>query len=109
MEEYSFVELPDMYLVYGTFGERWIGRDGPIAWPPRSPDLTSLDFSVRRHLKSSVYETPIVSEENVVAWILVAVDQLQHKYEVFQRMRDALSRSCVSCIEAGNRTFEQYL
>lgn len=20
------------------FGERWIGRGGPVAWPPRSPD-----------------------------------------------------------------------
>jgi hypothetical protein len=23
---------------------RWIGRGGPIAWPPRLPDLTPLDF-----------------------------------------------------------------
>jgi hypothetical protein len=23
---------------------RWIGRAAPIAWPPRSPDLTPLDF-----------------------------------------------------------------
>ena len=27
-----------------TFPDRWIGRDGPITWPPRSPDITSLDF-----------------------------------------------------------------
>ena len=27
-----------------SFPQRWIGRDGPIAWPPRSPDLTPLDF-----------------------------------------------------------------
>ena len=27
-----------------TFPDRWIGRDGPIPWPPRSPDLTQLDF-----------------------------------------------------------------
>ena len=24
----------------------WIGRGGKIAWPPRSPDVTPLDFSV---------------------------------------------------------------
>jgi hypothetical protein len=24
---------------------RWIGRRGPINWPPRSPDLTPMDFS----------------------------------------------------------------
>ncbi|KAG5892168.1 hypothetical protein JTB14_026406 [Gonioctena quinquepunctata] len=27
------------------FPRRWIGRRGPIEWPPRSPDLTPLDFS----------------------------------------------------------------
>ena len=26
------------------FGHRWIGRGGPIPWPPRSPDLNPLDF-----------------------------------------------------------------
>ena len=23
-----------------TFPSRWIGRDGPTPWPPRSPDIT---------------------------------------------------------------------
>jgi hypothetical protein len=27
-----------------TFPDRWIGRDGLISWPPRSPDITPLDF-----------------------------------------------------------------
>lgn len=26
------------------YPNRWIGRDGPMRWPPRSPDLTPLDF-----------------------------------------------------------------
>ena len=26
------------------YGERWIGRGGPVPWPPRSPDLNPLDF-----------------------------------------------------------------
>ena len=26
------------------FEERWIGRGDPLAWPSRSPDLTSLDY-----------------------------------------------------------------
>ncbi|GFV01344.1 uncharacterized protein TNCV_2125701 [Trichonephila clavipes] len=29
-----------------TFPNRWIGCGGPVAWPPRSPDLSSLDFSL---------------------------------------------------------------
>lgn len=26
------------------FNDRWIGRGGPVNWPARSPDLSSLDF-----------------------------------------------------------------
>ena len=29
----------------------WIGNRGPIAWPPRSPDLTPLDFFCGELLK----------------------------------------------------------
>ncbi|KAJ4444490.1 hypothetical protein ANN_06282 [Periplaneta americana] len=27
-----------------TFPDRWIGGGGPVPWPPRSPNLTPLDF-----------------------------------------------------------------
>ena len=26
------------------FDKKWIGRGGPVAWPPRSPDPTSPDY-----------------------------------------------------------------
>jgi hypothetical protein len=35
------------------FGNRWIGRLGPITWPPRSPDLTPLGV----HAKPGVRDT----------------------------------------------------
>jgi hypothetical protein len=28
------------------FRVKWIGRGGTITWPPRSPDLTHLDFFI---------------------------------------------------------------
>ena len=31
-------------VMNGIFDEKWIGRDGPVAWPPCSPDLTSPDY-----------------------------------------------------------------
>ncbi|KAJ8938602.1 hypothetical protein NQ318_020864 [Aromia moschata] len=37
------------------FNEHWIGRDGPILWPPRSPDLTILDFSKKPPGKKRAY------------------------------------------------------
>jgi len=27
-----------------SFPNRWLGRGGPVAWPPRSPDPTPLDY-----------------------------------------------------------------
>jgi len=35
---------------------RWIGRRGPVEWPPRSPDLTLPDFFLWGYLKSKVYD-----------------------------------------------------
>jgi hypothetical protein len=31
-------------FLHRKFPEKWIGRGGPVNWPPRSPDLTPLDF-----------------------------------------------------------------
>ena len=37
-----------------TFPERWIGRDSPVKWTPRSLDLNLLDL-FWRYLKNIVY------------------------------------------------------
>ena len=42
-------------LLKGKFGERVISRNGPVEWPPRSWDLTPLDFFLWGHFKSLVY------------------------------------------------------
>ena len=39
------------------FGNRVISRNGDIAWPPRSPDLSVCDFYLWGYLKSVVYNT----------------------------------------------------
>ena len=43
------------------FPNRWLGRGGPAAWPPRSPDLTPLDYYLWGHMKTLVYETKVES------------------------------------------------
>jgi len=42
-----------------TFPNRWIGRDVPTPWPPRSPDITTLDFFLWRYVKGKVFSTPV--------------------------------------------------
>jgi hypothetical protein len=33
----------------------WDDRDGPMPWPPRSPDITPLDFFLWGYVKSNVF------------------------------------------------------
>ncbi|GFX03891.1 transposable element Tcb1 transposase [Trichonephila clavipes] len=42
-------------LLKGTFGDRLISRFGPVNWPPRSCDLTPLDYFLWDYVKSLVY------------------------------------------------------
>ncbi|GFT44071.1 DNA-directed RNA polymerase subunit [Trichonephila clavipes] len=42
-------------LLKDTFGDRLISRFGPVNWPPRSCDLTPLDYFLWRYVKSLVY------------------------------------------------------
>ncbi|GFX82927.1 DUF4817 domain-containing protein [Trichonephila clavipes] len=42
-------------LLKDTFGDRLISRFGPVNWPPRSCDLTPLDYFLWSYVKSLVY------------------------------------------------------
>ncbi|GFV06249.1 uncharacterized protein TNCV_4589081 [Trichonephila clavipes] len=42
-------------LLKDTFGDRLISRFGPVNWPPRSCDVTPLDYFLWGYVKSLVY------------------------------------------------------
>ncbi|GFT18276.1 uncharacterized protein TNCV_710831 [Trichonephila clavipes] len=42
-------------LLKDTFGDHLISRFGPVNWPPRSCDLTPLDYFLWGYVKSLVY------------------------------------------------------
>ncbi|KMQ84443.1 transposable element tc3 transposase [Lasius niger] len=84
-----------------VFGERWIGRTGPVEWPPRSPDLTPLDFFLWGHLKSLVYDIPIESEEDLITRIMAAC-------EVTQAMPNILAQSLSYLLDIARGTPAEY-
>ena len=53
-----------------TFPNRWIGRNGPTPWPPRSPDITPLDFFLLGYVKDRVYRTPVRDVETLQSRII---------------------------------------
>jgi hypothetical protein len=60
-----------------TWTERWLGDEteevDQIAWPPRSPDLTSLDFFMSVYVKNIVYQVKMNDLEHLKARIMNSV------------------------------------
>ncbi|GFU94015.1 uncharacterized protein TNCV_2391041 [Trichonephila clavipes] len=70
-------------LLKDTFGDRLILRFGPVNWPPRSCDLTPLDYFLWGNVKSLVYadkpQTLDHLEENIHRVIADIRPQNGHK------------------------------
>ncbi len=92
-----------------TYGEHWIGRGGPKVWPPRSPDLTSLDFFLWGHLKSLVYETPVESQEDLVARIVAAAGSIRDDPDMLNNVSASFIRRYNACVRVAGRSFQQLL
>jgi hypothetical protein len=69
---------------------RWIGRGGPIAWPPRSPDLTPLDFSFKindlQHLKARTRDAVATVTPNMLqaTW-----NEVQYRLDICRATKEA--------------------
>lgn len=75
------------------FSHRWIGRGGPVPWPPRSPDLNPLDFFFWGHLKNLVYKTPVQTREEMLQRITTQCEAIRNNPGMlFQVQRSNLSR-----------------
>ena len=57
------------------YGEWWIGRGGPVLWPPRSPDLNPLDFCVWGYEKGLVYNRADIATLQELQYLIVHVFQ----------------------------------
>jgi hypothetical protein len=56
------------------FPQKWIGRGGPIPWPPQSPDIIPLDFFLWGYVKNIVYATKVTSVEQLCERIRGAIE-----------------------------------
>ena len=56
------------------FPDACIGRGGPIPWPPRSPDLSPLDFFPWGYIKNIVYAEEIRNIQHVQERITSAIE-----------------------------------
>uniref|UniRef100_V5G1N2 DUF4817 domain-containing protein n=1 Tax=Anoplophora glabripennis TaxID=217634 RepID=V5G1N2_ANOGL len=91
-----------------NFPQRWIGRGGPISWPPRSPDLTPLDFFVWGYVKDKVYMVPVHTREELIDRIQNACDEMRNG-NFIAAAQQSIRRRCELCVEQNGSHFEQLL
>ena len=86
----------------------WIGRGGTIAWPPRSPDLTPLDYYVWGYLKQQVYSTPVQNVGELRNRILRASELLRGELNLKATVKEFRKRLRM-CIRGNGRHIENVL
>lgn len=96
-------------VLNNEFGDRWIGRFGPYRWPPRSPDLTPLDFFLWGTIKDMVYKTECDTAEEMRQRLTIAFDSLRRRNvreRIFAKVHRHTRVRAAGCIIRHGGTFE---
>lgn len=83
---------------------QWIGRGGPVPWPPRSPDLSPEDFFLWGYLKQRVYVEPPQTVEELKAKILAACALITP--DMIRAVLDEWSSRVAHCLVCQGANFE---
>lgn len=83
-------------LLDEEYGRNWIGRGHPQMWPPRSPELTPLDFFVwRTHVKIRILNRHLFNRYQAVAATITL--------DMFGRVHTNTFRSAEASLKAEGR------
>lgn len=89
-----------------NYPARWIGRGGPIVWPPRSPDLNPVDYYFWGRMKDIVYATEVETREDLLERINLAGNMIrQNNFEIL-RASQSIRRRARMCIEQNGNLIE---
>lgn len=94
--------------LYQLFDDRWIGNNGPILWPARSPDLTPLDFFFWGYLKNKVFSVPPTTEDECKNNIRQAIRDLNAQ-SIRCATSSELRRRIELCLQNQGGVFEHKL
>jgi hypothetical protein len=84
-----------------------ISRNLHPAWPPRSPDLTPLDFSIFGYLKNSVFRRPLHNLNELREEIIQCCRTINQ--EMLQNIFENKRRRIVKCLEVNGGHFQTNL
>ena len=92
------------------YGERWIGRAGPVAWPPRSPDLTPLDFFLWGHVKNLEYrDGPVNTSDELKTRIENRFEIVKSDTNTLRRVQAHIFKHANKCVEVQGGHIQQLM
>lgn len=91
-------------LLNDMFPDRWIDIRGPVEYPPRSPDLTVLDYYLWGRIKDLVYRERPTTRNNMIDRITEAIRSLSA--DEILRAVDCFPVRVRACIQQNGAVFE---
>lgn len=92
-----------------TYPDRWIGRDGPVGWPARSPDMTPLDYFFWGEMKQRVYRTVVTTQAELHDRIMFHAEQIRNNPEMIGRATDHIKIRSMLCLTERGGHFEHLI
>ncbi|KAJ4436866.1 hypothetical protein ANN_16998 [Periplaneta americana] len=90
------------------YPSRWIDRGGPIAGPPRSPDLNPLDFYLWDHLKELMTDVALLHNRIIAGYLDQRYRHLQTRRHA-ENFGSTTKNRHVLCISGGTRAQHHFV
>ena len=94
-------------VINEIFDEKWIGRGGPVAWPPRSPDLTSPNYFLWGFDKERVMVVAPTTPDDMKERIRRAWTEITP--QVLSELRWSFHKRINKCLQVEGHHFEHLL
>jgi hypothetical protein len=91
------------------FSERRVERGSMHPWPPRSLDLSPLDYCIWGWMKDIVYQRKAQTREELVACIMHTATEIRDNTVNLRRATCAIHKRADRCIEMEGGVFENVL
>lgn len=98
----------DVYeLLNRRFRNNWIATNGPVQWPPRSPDITPLDFFLWGHVKDETYKQRYNTVEELQDRITAIITTIDGR--TICKAVKSIQKRLTKCVEQQGNIFEHLL
>lgn len=94
-------------LLNTHFGNFWIGNNGPVRWPPRSPDLTPMDFFIWGYIKDNLYKKTNNNIFQLRQNFIECVNSISNIH--IENAVRSIAKRCVLCINNNGHQFEHLM